>query len=88
MLTVSGLVLVLARWAHVVLLCGCWRHEDSGAILEGTRHSWHPGVVGQAGIAITWRERWIEEGLGLTLLGLTWILWPLILWGDSILLRL
>ncbi len=87
-LAVSGLVLVLAGQAHIVLLCGRWRHEDSVAILVGTGHSWHPGVVGQAGEAITWRQRGVEEGLGLTLLGLTWVLRPLIMRGDSTLLRL
>lgn len=37
--------------------------EHSGAVLEGVGQARHAGVVGQAGVAVAWGQRWVEERL-------------------------
>lgn len=49
--------------AHAVLLGRSRRYEHGGAILKGAGHARHTWVVGQACVAVTRWQSWIEEGL-------------------------
>lgn len=68
MLAVAAGLLEWRGWrgvaqAHAVLLGRGRRHEHGGAVLEGVGHAGHPGVVGQARVAVARGQRRVEEGL-------------------------
>lgn len=68
MLAVAAGLLEWRGWggaaeAHAVLLGGGRGHEHGVSVLEGVGHAGHPGVVGQARVAVARRQRGVEEGL-------------------------
>lgn len=72
--------------AHAVLLSRSRRYEHGGAVLEGAGHAGHTWVVGQACVAVTRRQSWVEEGLLGAVVGLRLRLalaLALCLWGLS-----
>lgn len=89
MLTVTTGLLEWCRGvaqAHAVLLSRSRRYEHGGAILEGAGHAGHTWVVGQACIAVTRGQSWVEECLLGAMVGLRLRLalaLALCLWGLS-----
>lgn len=72
--------------SHAVLLSRRRRYEHGGAILEGAGHSRYTWVVGQACVAVTRGQSWVEEGLLGAVVGLRLRLaltLALCLWGLS-----
>lgn len=49
--------------AHAMLFSRSRRHEHGRAILEGAGHARNTCVVGQARVAVTRGQSWVEEGL-------------------------
>lgn len=37
---------------HAVLLGGGRGHEHSGAVLKSAGYAWHPGIIGEARVAV------------------------------------
>lgn len=44
---------------HAVLLGGGRGHEHSGAVLESAGYAGHPGIIGEACVAVAGGQAWV-----------------------------